>query len=125
MKVTVSKILKSDYITLLCKFQPPVVLQIINQKVWAGIYLVGMGSLEKVKMSSLLSVICCPWYGSILMINVGDNIIKSNGKDLSRFICYSQLAETQQWNSTREKCDRAELISVSAQNSSPNVLKKN
>ena len=74
-------------------------------------------------------VICyrehCPWYGSILMINVGDNIIKSNGKDLSRFICYSQLAETQQWNSTREKCDRAELISVSAQNSSPNVLKKN
>lgn len=24
------------------------------------------------------------------MINVGDNIIKSNGKDLSRFICYSR-----------------------------------
>ena len=38
-------------------------------------------------------VICyrehCPC-GSILMINVGDNIIKSNGKDLSRFICYSR-----------------------------------
>ena len=67
MKVTVSKILKSDYITLLCKFQPPVVLQIINQKVWNWDLSRRNGIIRKSKNEFF--VICyrehCPWYNLV------------------------------------------------------------